>query len=187
MPRELIIGLAGQKGVGKSTTAEILARLIPDVEIVAWADALKSEVADMVDRKAGHWPDPDEIEQFKAEIYGPLCQGWGAFRRHQDPDYWITAWDREAPERVIVPDTRHLNEAAYIKAHGGYLVYITGPSRWTDDTRSSRHESERYVVDIAKLADFTFYNDSSLAHLEEQAKLLVEIIQEAGVHVGIGA
>jgi energy-coupling factor transporter ATP-binding protein EcfA2 len=191
MTRELLIGLTGVKGVGKSTLAAMLAELIPDVGIVAWADALKDEVADLVERSdwTNPWsrPSREEMERLKAEVYGPICQGWGAYRRRQDPDYWIKAWERAAPARVIVPDTRHHNEADYIKANGGLLVSVFGDSHWVDDVRSMAHESERHARELAARAHRVVYNTGSLQVLREQAAELAAVILRASADVGSAA
>lgn len=191
MRRNLLIGLIGHKGSGKSTSADILVELIPSATIIPWAYALKGEVADFVEMM--DWTNPfsrpshEEMERLKGEIYGPLCQGWGAYRRHQDPEYWIKAWEREAGQRVIVPDCRHHNEVEYLKAHGGVLVHIDGPSHWEGDTRSVSHESERFVRELAEHADHFIDNYGTLQHLRQQLTFLVSILVEAGARVGLAA
>jgi energy-coupling factor transporter ATP-binding protein EcfA2 len=190
MRRELLIGLIGVKGVGKSTVAEMLVELIPIDDITAWADALKEEVADFVEMM--DWtapnarPSRDEMERLKGQVYGPLCQGWGAYRRLQDPDYWIKAWDRRAPSRVVVPDTRHHNEADYIHTNGGILIGITGPSRWEGDTRSSAHESERHIEALLDKADHHLFNVGALDDLRGQVAMVIEAMK-AGSRVGLAA
>lgn len=190
MRRELLIGLAGTKGVGKSTTADILAELILGTVILPWAKALKDEVADFVEMM--DWTNPEarpsreEMEHLKGDIYGPLCQGWGAYRRRQDPEYWIKAWERGAGPKVIVPDCRQHNEADYIKSHSGVLIYIAGESRWVGDTRSSNHESERYVRELAFRSDYVIFNSGTLDTLREQVVLALRDLQVVS-HVGLAA
>jgi energy-coupling factor transporter ATP-binding protein EcfA2 len=189
MQRELIIGLAGIKGSGKSTVADILTELIPNVEIVAWADALKEEVCEMVNHYEACEIDLIEMEDLKTEVFGPLFQGWGAFRRHYfGDDYWISAWNFRAPDRVIIPDCRHHNEAEYIKANGGILLYVNGPSRWEGDTRSPTHESERYIPQLRKMAYGTIDNFGTLQELRDRIEMALEVILDgAGTHAGIPA
>lgn len=185
MQRDLLIGIAAPKGAGKSTVAEMLAEIIPDIEILAWADALKNEVADMIDETTGVYVSRDEMEALKGEVYGPLFQGWGAYRRRQDTDYWIHAWDGNPYRKVIVPDTRHHNEADFIKAEGGVLLYIDGPSRWEGDTRSSAHESERHIRELRAKSDYRIRNTGTLESLREQveqvAAKIVGVQADAGV------
>lgn len=186
MQRELIIGITGVKGSGKSTVATMLADALPDVEIVAWADALKDEVATLIQNATGKRPSREEMEGLKSEVYGPLFQGWGAYRRTQNPQYWVRAWNYRAPIRVIVPDCRHHNEVDYVKAYRGYLINIVGPSRWEGDTRSSTHESERFVGELAARADYHIVNDGSLADLREVVTYIAREIAalKAGFDVG---
>lgn len=188
MQRELIIGLIGEKGVGKTTIANMLAELIPDVEICGWADALKDEVCDLVENTTGYRPSRWEIEELKGEVYGPILQGWGAFRRRQSPEYWIDVWDEVAPARVIVPDCRHHNEVDHLKANGGILIAVIGPSRWEDDSRSSSHESERHVVELRQRADYFIRNEGSLDDLRTDVERLTRLIlMRAPLYAGLSA
>lgn len=189
MKRELLIGIAGVKGVGKSTVASMLAEMIPDIIIFAWADALKSEVSDMIGQFTGERPSRDDMEALKAEVYGPLFQGWGAYRRREEEDYWIKAWERERPTgaRCIIPDTRHFNEVEHLKDNGGTLIFINGPSHWEGDVRSSQHESERHVPELKPYANFFIWNDSTMEDLRSQVDILAQHLLKADEHARVAA
>lgn len=71
----------------------------------------------------------DEEEDFIEFGNASLLQWWGTdFRRGIDPDYWVKATMRRIQERgcckAVICDVRFLNEAKYIKAHGGIICKI---------------------------------------------------------------
>lgn len=171
------IGITGTKGVGKSTLAAMLKDELPVSEIIAFADALRSEVNIMLNfmlygdgrdgrsiRVPRKW-----LEDRKGTVFGPLLQGYGEFARQWfGPDYWINLLEDAARESdtVIVPDMRHMNEAEWVKAQGGLLVAIVGPSRWEGDQRDANHPSEANVPACQALADVTVRNHRDLEHLQ---------------------
>lgn len=184
MQRELLIGLAGIKGSGKSTVAAMLVEMVPNLSVVAWADALKDDVAAWTLCQTGILFSREEMEGLKGEIYGPIFQGYGALmRKYMGINHWIERWDQVAPSRVIVPDCRHHNEAEFIKANGGVLIYIDGPSRWEGDTRSSTHESERFIPELRTKASYIIDNNGTLDSLRDQVAMLASIIAEDGARV----
>ncbi len=176
-----IIGITARKGVGKSTLATMLKDIIADSEIVAFADGLKDDVADMLTAFASKNVSRKWLEDHKADIFGPLCQGYGEFARQwYGPTYWIDAvadyiQPCEDDDTVyIIPDVRHINEAEWIKSQGGLLVSVYGPSRWEGDTRSENHASERYVEACQAIADIQVPNTGTLEDLEGWARVVVE-------------
>ena len=199
--RELLIGLSGVKGSGKTTTSEMLAELLPDLATVAWADALKDDVLAIANQalhwehwKKGGWASDfapltrDDMERLKGEIFGPMLQGYGAMmRRLHGADYWIRRWEERAPGRVIVPDTRYHNEADYLKGHNGVLVYVEGPSRWEGDARSPSHESERSIAELKDRADYVIDNTGPISELRAQVEVLADALAETYRHVARAA
>jgi hypothetical protein len=118
-------------------------RVIPSVGLYKFAAALYEEARQlhgMVEKDA------------------PLLQRIGSERRAEDPEYWVkkcfkTITD-EKPHIAIITDVRYLNEAAAIKAVGGYVIRV---SRWTKEgfqyiaeDRPADHPSE------VELDDYNF-------------------------------
>lgn len=176
--RDLVIGIVGVKGSGKDTLASMLVEEIPDLQRFAWALSLKLELIQMVFWMTGETISLEDIEVDKSEIYGPMLQGWGAYRRKFcGEDYWIKEWDGAAPQRVVIPDVRHFNEARAILEMGGHMIGISSPSHYESDGRSIDHESERHVPEIVlELSTVVIANDGSLDHLRDQAKIIAGMI-----------
>lgn len=173
-----LIGITGKKGVGKSTLSAMLKEEIPGAEVIAFADALKQDVADMVAASILVVPPigRDWLDAHKGTVFGPLCQGIGSLMREVvSQDYWVDvlADEIEGLDAVIIPDVRYENEAAYIHKHGGLLVAIEGPSRWVGDQRDTQHPSESNVDKVRQLADVVIHNSADLAMLGKMAKYVV--------------
>ena len=79
-----------------------------------------------------------------------LLQSVGAGERTKNPEVWISALyetvKRFNPQYVVIPDLRHLNEAAFIKAMNGYCVKVTrlnaDGTQYIDPSRDPNHVSE---------------------------------------------
>lgn len=181
MPR--IIGLTAQKGVGKSTLANMLVEEIPGAEIIAFADQLKDDVFDLLvnavreqSPQARSIPSREWLEERKSSVFGPLCQGYGEFaRQYWGDDYWIKVVADYTSQFLdedtfIIPDVRYLNEVEWIKSQGGLLVSIVGPLRWEGDQRDADHPSEANVPACQKRADVVVSNIHDLDYLRQQAK-----------------
>jgi hypothetical protein len=115
-----ILGISGYARSGKDTAA--LALIEEGWRRIALADALKREVLAML---AVHGVTPDLNDPATKEQLRPLLVFWGAFRRKQDPDYWIM--QMPGKNCLVVPDIRYLNECNWILGLGGNLLYISRP------------------------------------------------------------
>jgi energy-coupling factor transporter ATP-binding protein EcfA2 len=130
-----LIGITGVKGSGKSTLASMLVELIPDAEVVAFADALRDDAnallqhfVDTIPKSSpyGHLVRREWLEERKGTIYGPILQGLGEFARQwYGEDHWVKELDEFYTHplgvAVIIPDVRYPNEAQYIHSKGGLL------------------------------------------------------------------
>jgi energy-coupling factor transporter ATP-binding protein EcfA2 len=183
-----LIGITGVKGSGKSTLASMLVELIPDAEVVAFADALRDDAnallqhfVDTIPKSSpyGHLVRREWLEERKGTIYGPILQGLGEFARQwYGEDHWVKELDEFYTHplgvAVIIPDVRYPNEAQYIHSKGGLLVAITGPSRWDNDKRDASHPSETNVAMCREVADIRVMNGGSLESLRRQAELVAK-------------
>ena len=141
-----LIALCGAAGAGKDTVADML-----PARKLAFADALDREVAEawgvephvLRCRETKETPSPllriervrEEDEGFldfravsdQSEWRSPrqILQWWGAYRRDQDPDYFVKQTRPDGD--TVITDVRFPNEAALVRQLGGQLWQIRRP------------------------------------------------------------
>jgi phosphomevalonate kinase len=128
MNNQTVIGISGKTKVGKNTLAELMAEILHDKYKItscelAFANALKDEVA----KAAGT---TRLVVDMNKEIYRPLLQGWGTWRRNQYKDYWVQKvlsqlLNINDCRVVFITDVRFVNEANYLKEIGAKLIRLT--------------------------------------------------------------
>ena len=111
-----------------------------------------------------------------------VLQQWGSFRRSQRPDYWIEhvqVWRRAILRHnpmacLAITDCRYENEAAALRAAGGYIVRVhrpAGAAQLAADT--AQHASERHTL---IRADADLHNDASLWELAAEVRRVVHAL-----------
>ncbi len=195
-----VIGLVGYKQSGKDTACGIIQDAYPFYYRVAFADEVRVEAQAILD---GTTPFPADLpaplrrlyeEQFDENVllrhngdipitvwdrpYTPriraiLQQHGTEYRRAQDPDYWVKAWQRViAPlSHVIATDVRFPNEAKAILEMGGVLWLVWRGKPAVEDI----HESEQYVESLP----FSQVIDNQGTVEEFQTRLL-RVMEEFG-------
>lgn len=169
------IGITGRRRRGKGALSAFLRELRPALWEHNFADALKLDVAEMLNWAITDFGitrdlfDLGSVEALNSPenraLLTPIWQWYGTeFARAGDPDYWIKRFDAEYGhlDDIVVTDCRFPNEAQYLRDHGFTLVRIEGPQRG-DDPRSDDHPSERYVDTL--LVDAVYINDGTLDDL----------------------
>lgn len=115
-----------------------------------------------------------------------LLQRLGSEKRAEDPDYWVNRLATRissTTDILVIPDTRYRNEAAWIKAAGGYVLKITrlnaDGTPFVDPSRPADHPSE---IDLENYRfDFEWkISDGHQALTGELAVTLVEYLR--GLH-----
>lgn len=134
------LALAARKGRGKDTFVEIAREIVPDLQRVGFADALKDQLFDMVNFFIEDRPwtstERKHLKQMlrERETMGLGWQWWGEFRRQLDgEDYWVNRLDRRLKAwgfwqwDFVVADLRHDNEAVWCHKNNILVVRIEGP------------------------------------------------------------
>lgn len=119
-----VLGISGKIGTGKTTLAELILGKVPQARKMAFADALRDEVAWLL----GVSPQLVRMDIFKTMSFRigsrvlsgrEVLQWWGTeVRRAADPDYWVDQTTlallkagEEGCPLVVVDDVRFLGEA----------------------------------------------------------------------------
>lgn len=141
-----VIGIAGQLGNGKDVVADYLAaRLNYDCETDAWqrsafANAVKETFESTFAVKR------DFIEEWKRNPEPPpgftktvrqSLQFIGDGFRQIRPNIWIEIALRDEHRRLIISDSRYINEARAVKAKGGLMIVLYRPGFLNDDPNPS--------------------------------------------------
>lgn len=181
---QIKLALTGRFRRGKDTLAEMVKNYQEQrggrVLLTAFADALKTELADMVYNAANIESTGLSRKDWRAkmrdlrEVNGVGWQWWGEFRRRvYGQDYWIRRMERtytSSPHdgrSVIITDLRHHNEAQWCREHGFDILRVTGPCR-AKETRDPNHPSERHIDELP--TSFEFDNSGTLLDMEQFVK-----------------
>jgi DNA polymerase III delta prime subunit len=149
-----LIAFYGPPGSGKTTACAYLARTRGAVEI-NFADALREELAWALVTTSGlppaRWADNHflTVAEMKDPAtktpFIPLLQAWGAFRRGQNPHYWVIQWlqgvraAREmGSESVVCGDLRYDNEREAIY----HLLHEPVGNRENDEAGAENREND---------------------------------------------
>lgn len=183
-PNPLIIGLTGYKQSGKDTVASCILsqaprNVFPIVMRRGFADSLKEEVAQILNTSVDH------IEKNKQHpLIRHILQWYGTdyMRTDKGNDVWIQHMNemlkdlREANKKqmcVIIPDVRFINEAEWIHANDGVVLYVERAGQVNTDN----HPSEKELIRIKY--DFRVDNNgTSLSRLTWEVRCVLSFIYE---------
>ena len=132
-----IIGVCGAKRAGKDTFYQLLLEEGHDVRRMAFADAIKEDLAGLPGLVGASKEQARELYQ----VYGCLARDMHGDR------YWINRlenelhdedYDRLTRTTIVITDVRFTNEAQWIKDHGGSIVIVERGSANDDQHRSEQ-------------------------------------------------
>lgn len=156
-----IIAIAGKKGHGKSTIAQMIVESLPGyTEIRSFAGPVKRNIMSifpyvtlemLTDSKLKN----EEIIPLGITPRELMTRFAGDFCRRLDENLWVTHADNEVsrlmglhipPNTIIFDDLRHENEYEYLREMNTIFVYVDRPeptkSWWERFTSQKPHESE---------------------------------------------
>ena len=170
MKINMIIGLVGYKGSGKTTACNIIKKHLDDVVQINFKDALIAEIKEKFPDLLGAILDnlneecppgsrPHNLQDlfdWKPPLVRTLMQNYGTdVRRKEDDDYWVRIWTSNMqlesatsdpfglPKDVLTDDVRFHNEAKAIKGLGGILIRLERTDlKATDQHRSETEQKE---------------------------------------------
>lgn len=183
----LLIGLAADVGVGKTTVAELLVRYHGFAHF-AFADPVKS-ITKIAFRLTDDW-----LTDERKNVVHP---DWGITPRQMyqkvgtdafQPVFGTNVWThhmqlriRDAQEigwrcPVVISDVRpSLDglevEAPWIRRQGGTIIHVTGPQRREHAAGSANHSSNKKVEFVP--GDLTLHNGGTLEQLQDAVSTLV--------------
>lgn len=179
----MIIGLAGFKGSGKDTVADLLVEEYGFVKL-CFADSLRQMLL-IIDPEISF----DDMWGINCHRLSQIIDdlGWNEAKR-QIPevrrlmqvtgtegirtffgeDAWVNLLDAKIQEDVdyVVPDCRFLNELQYVHRNHGDVVWVDRPGFSSDG-----HASESDT--IKKYCDYIFNNDSTVDELLEDVRFMM--------------
>ena len=170
---KLYIGIGHKCRQGKDSFAAAIHNTFPALtRVIGFADALKSHCR--------------VVHRMKAKD-APLLQRVGVdMRESHGEDVWIRALEaaaKDVPEPVIlVTDVRFVNEALFVKEHGGILVKIerhTNGGPFISKDRDPNHPSETALDDWLEW-DYIVENVENRQHKLRESAL--EIFSEVYDH-----
>ena len=175
-----IIALTGKMGSGKTTALERI-MAYGDHTYVKFAGPLY-KAQEAVYESLGL---PYEQGKLKdRRLLQVLGTDWG---RERDPNFWVNQWKETVQftkGNIITDDCRFLNEAEAVKALGGQVWKIVGPSRG-EFISGQTHKSEM-EIDLIQ-PDITIVNDGSLEDLYAQIEFAMNRIWDDGISVKRGS
>lgn len=166
----MLIGLAGKRGVGKSTAARILVKEFGFIE-AAFAEPFKEGLAHIFGWSIGSMYAPEEKEEMT--VYGfsrrEAMQFIGqSFRERFGNDIWIKVFEEQrkaelnADYNIVLCDIRHENEAEFVRKKDGVIIHIMSYERVkNEDPVIDTHVSE-LGLSIEPDLDYVIVNDGSI-------------------------
>lgn len=122
----MIIALGTRKQVGKDTVGKYLIEK-HGFQRLAFADALKNEVMDLMDQVGIRYNPKDESDK---ERFRPLLIAYSELRRSFDPEHWVKIilltidHIRNGGLNWVITDMRYPNEAQVLRDRGAIIVKI---------------------------------------------------------------
>ncbi len=186
--KQILVGLVGKKGSGKSTFADFLSQSEKDFVEIAFADTLKQLLKNMffLEDNQLYGSQKEIIDENLGVSPRQLMQivGTELFRNHlreclpelklEDKSIWI--WNLEKKigmhpyhnRNIVVSDVRFQNEVECIKRLGGIIIRISRPSLASS---VNSHSSEMLSLQEADIY-YDVTNDGTIEDLKKSVDIL---------------
>lgn len=184
----LVLGFTGLAGAGKDTAASMLADLLPNPHLYAFAQPLKEacKIAfGLSDQHVYGHEKETPLKLYDGVTSRQIMQWMGTElgRNLVHKDVWLKRATLEyslhlSPNKTfIVTDVRFDNEAQWVHERAGYVIEVIRPNQ--HHIATSNHQSER-GVDPA-LIHHTLVNDGTRADLRTKVRTLYHELAQQSV------
>lgn len=171
-------GITGARRCGKDTFVSILKSLDARVKRVAFADALKNDLAQLFDEKFN--VNIHTMEGEIKEILRPILISYGCSWRDLDPLHWVKVVDSKIQKTIdngyiyCPVDFRFANEIKFFKDKYGDNFKLISIHR--NGGPEPTEEEKRNMPEIEPFIDFelTWDTDPSLVSIVPQVKYFYE-------------
>lgn len=194
-----VIGVAAQLANGKDVLCDYLVQKLPGWQRSAFANAVKGvfESSFGVTREfTEKWKRNPEAPPGMLQNVRKSLQFIGDGFRQIVDGIWIDIALRDESKKLIISDSRYINEAKAVKAKGGIMIVLYRPGFLNDDPNPSEAQIKPVVEwcaenleegpiphregdpEFLQYYDYFFVNEGSLEDLYEKVdRLLVPYIE----------
>jgi hypothetical protein len=170
----MLIGLAGQKFSGKTTSANWLA-LAKEYRVKSFAHPLKHSLSVLTGLPINTFIDQElksKVIPWIGKTPVELMQSFGTeyVREMVSESFWVDRmrleitnpkWDIRCGYHIVIDDIRFQNEADLVREYGGKVIMLL-----RGDFKKPEHPSEEMNVD----ADYVIHNNGSEQELFEKIR-----------------
>jgi len=185
----MLIGLIGNKRVGKDTVANFLVEGF-QFKKLAFADPIKEVISLLFDLDISEEVDKENITDYGVSLrtlyqkFGTELMQEGIYDYFPEMEnkiprkmFWIhklfkrvEAYQKENIQHFIVSDVRFLHEANHLKEKGAILIRINKKTNLRDD-----HISENQTQELSdSMIDYKIDNNLSLQYLKLQVDTIIK-------------
>lgn len=178
-----LIGIAGQKGMGKDTVADLICERCPHFRKTSFAAGLKELVSSHFGVSAV------EIEAWKNLSTPPpqlrmsircVLQQVGQLFRDIDPEVWVKRTMVRLEPHAIISDLRYDNEFAALRHRNAAIVLVGRSSCLTRDPHPSEASVYKLVEWFLQNTKQTFVCVSTLTDIPEECRKIDYFIRNDG-------
>lgn len=169
-----LIGIHGRKRSGKDTTARFIREVMPELQLIAFADRLKEVCSVYFGVPLHYFYDERMKDHFYPEFQLTVREMMTSMSDHLKRGYGLYIWLRPVRQRyeelkadgaygLVVTDVRYEYEAEWIRSEGGAMCHV---SNSRTDSGAGEHSSEQGIQFLS--GDASFLNEGSMAYLQTQ-------------------
>lgn len=159
LPSNLVLGLGGDRGVGKDTLFQLLRQMDPRFRRWAYADQLKFDLRPLLTDQFGI--DPITATDSEKEFIRPILIAYGCAWRDRDIDHWAKQVTDQIGQIIqnnpqpfihVITDCRFENEVELLRHRFGAKFRLIHLSRI--GSLGPTNEERKHSTAVAAMADY---------------------------------